>query len=52
MECWLKTRDTVPSETRAGGGIGPEIFNTLYFALLSTVVTLPVAVASDRNTTL
>jgi phosphate transport system permease protein len=36
----------LPSETRAGGGIGPEIFNTLYFALLSTLVTLPVGVGA------
>lgn len=37
---------SLPSETRAGGGIGPEIFNTLYFALLSTAVTLPVGVGA------
>jgi len=37
---------SLPSETRAGGGIGPEIFNTLYFALLSTMVTLPVGVGA------
>jgi phosphate transport system permease protein len=36
----------LPSETRAGGGIGPEIFNTLYFAGLSTLVTLPVGVGA------
>ncbi|MDB5220836.1 MAG: Phosphate transport system permease protein PstA [Myxococcaceae bacterium] len=36
----------LPSETRAGGGIGPEIFNTLYFAVLSTLVTLPVGVGA------
>ncbi|HEY2511963.1 MAG TPA: phosphate ABC transporter permease PstA [Polyangiaceae bacterium] len=36
----------LPSETRAGGGIGPEIFNTLYFAVLSTAVTLPVGVGA------
>jgi phosphate transport system permease protein len=36
----------LPSETRAGGGIGPEIFNTLYFAILSTSVTLPVGIGA------
>jgi phosphate transport system permease protein len=36
----------LPSETRAGGGIGPEIFNTLYFAILSTLVTLPIGVGA------
>ena len=36
----------LPSETRAGGGIGPEIFNTLYFAVLSTLVTLPIGVGA------
>ena len=36
----------LPSETRAGGGIGPEIFNTLYFAVLSTIVTLPIGVGA------
>ena len=37
---------SLPSETRAGGGIGPEIFNTLYFAALSTLITLPVGVGA------
>ena len=37
---------SLPSDTRAGGGIGPEIFNTVYFALLSTLVTLPVGVGA------
>jgi phosphate transport system permease protein len=36
----------LPSETHAGGGIGPEIFNTLYFAVLSTSVVLPVGVGA------
>lgn len=36
----------LPSETRAGGGIGPEIFNTLYFAALSTMVTLPIGIGA------
>jgi phosphate transport system permease protein len=35
-----------PSETTAGGGVGPEIFNTIYFAVLSTAVTLPVGVGA------
>jgi phosphate transport system permease protein len=37
---------TLPSETTAGGGVGPEIFNTIYFAVLSTAVTLPVGVGA------
>ncbi len=37
---------SLPSDTRAGGGIGPEIFNTVYFAFLSTLVTLPVGVGA------
>ena len=37
---------SLPTETRAGGGIGPEIFNTLYFAVLSTLVTLPIGVGA------
>jgi phosphate transport system permease protein len=36
----------LPSETQAGGGIGPEIFNTVYFALLSTAITLPIGVGA------
>ncbi|AKV04824.1 Phosphate transport system permease protein PstA [Labilithrix luteola] len=37
---------SLPSETTAGGGIGPQIFNTLYFAVLSTAFTLPVGVGA------
>jgi phosphate transport system permease protein len=37
---------TLPSETSAGGGVGPEIFNTIYFAVLSTAVTLPIGVGA------
>jgi phosphate transport system permease protein len=37
---------SLPSETVAGGGIGPEMFNTLYFAVLSTAITLPVGVGA------
>jgi phosphate transport system permease protein len=36
----------LPSETTAGGGVGPEIFNTIYFAILSTAITLPVGVGA------
>jgi phosphate transport system permease protein len=36
----------MPSETTAGGGVGPEIFNTIYFAVLSTLFTLPVGVGA------
>jgi phosphate transport system permease protein len=37
---------SMPSETHAGGGIGPEIFNTIYFAVLSTAITLPIGVGA------
>ncbi|MCL2723835.1 MAG: phosphate ABC transporter permease PstA [Polyangiaceae bacterium] len=37
---------TLPSETAAGGGIGPEIWNTLYFAVLSTAITLPIGIGA------
>jgi phosphate transport system permease protein len=37
---------SMPSETKAGGGVGPEIFNTIYFAVLSTAITLPVGVGA------
>jgi phosphate transport system permease protein len=36
----------LPSETHAGGGVGPEIFNTVYFAVLSTAITLPIGVGA------
>jgi phosphate transport system permease protein len=37
---------SMASETTAGGGVGPEIFNTIYFAVLSTMFTLPVGVGA------
>jgi phosphate transport system permease protein len=37
---------SMPSETASGGGVGPEIFNTIYFAVLSTLVTLPIGVGA------
>jgi phosphate transport system permease protein len=37
---------SLPSETSAGGGVGPEIFNTIYFAVLSTAITLPIGVGA------
>jgi phosphate transport system permease protein len=37
---------SLPSETTAGGGVGPEIFNTIYFAVLSTTITLPIGVGA------
>jgi phosphate transport system permease protein len=36
----------LPSETTAGGGIGPELFNTIYFAVMSTAITLPIGVGA------
>jgi phosphate transport system permease protein len=53
LGCGLLARDhlprfliSLPSETTAGGGVGPEIFNTLYFAVLSTAITLPIGVGA------
>lgn len=37
----------LPSETAPGGGVGPQIWNTLYFAVLSTVLTLPVGIGAS-----
>jgi phosphate transport system permease protein len=37
---------SMPSETQAGGGVGPEMFNTIYFAVLSTLVVAPVGVGA------
>jgi phosphate transport system permease protein len=37
---------SMPSETTRGGGVGPEIFNTIYFAVLSTLVTVPIGVGA------
>jgi phosphate transport system permease protein len=37
---------SLPSETVAGGGVGPEIFKTIYFAVLSTAITLPMGVGA------
>lgn len=35
-----------PSETDAGGGIGPEIFNSFYILGLTLIFTVPIALAS------
>lgn len=34
-----------PSETMAGGGIGPEIYNSFYILVLTLAITTPVAMA-------
>jgi phosphate transport system permease protein len=36
----------VPKETTAGGGIGPEIFNSFYILILTLVFTTPVAISA------
>jgi len=36
----------MPSETEAGGGVGPELFNTVYLAVLSTAATLPIGIGA------
>jgi phosphate transport system permease protein len=35
-----------PSELEAGGGVGPEIWNTLYLLVVSTAVTAPIGIAA------
>jgi phosphate transport system permease protein len=35
----------VPKETTAGGGIGPEIYNSFYILVLTLLFTTPIAVA-------
>lgn len=36
----------MPKETEAGGGVGPELYNTFYLLLLTLALTLPLAVAA------
>ena len=36
----------LPAETTAGGGIGPEIFNSFYILILTMIFTVPIAVAA------
>ena len=36
----------VPKETEAGGGIGPEIYNSFYILVLTLVMTVPIAVCA------
>jgi phosphate transport system permease protein len=36
----------VPKETTAGGGIGPEIYNSFYILILTLLFTTPIAVAA------
>jgi phosphate transport system permease protein len=35
-----------PKETEAGGGIGPEIFNSFYILILTLIFTIPIAVSA------
>ena len=35
-----------PKETEAGGGIGPEIFNSFYILILTLIFTLPISIAA------
>ena len=35
-----------PEEITAGGGIGPEIFNSFYILILTLIFTTPIAMAS------
>jgi phosphate transport system permease protein len=35
-----------PSEVSAGGGIGPEIYNSFYILILTLIFTVPIAVAA------
>ncbi|MBP2644610.1 MAG: pstA [Firmicutes bacterium] len=36
----------MPSDIRAGGGVGPELFNSFYILFLSMVVSFPVALGA------
>jgi phosphate transport system permease protein len=36
----------LPAETAAGGGIGPEIYNSFYILILTLIFTVPIAVAA------
>jgi phosphate transport system permease protein len=36
----------LPTETTAGGGIGPEIYNSFYILILTLIFTVPMAVAA------
>lgn len=40
----IKFLTTQPSEMEAGGGIGPEIFNTFYLLFLSMLFALPIGI--------
>jgi len=35
-----------PSEIQAGGGVGPQLFNSFYILLLSLLFSIPVAVGA------
>ncbi|MBV9440819.1 MAG: phosphate ABC transporter, permease protein PstA, partial [Candidatus Eremiobacteraeota bacterium] len=35
-----------PTETTAGGGIGPEIYNSFYILILTLIFTVPIALAA------
>lgn len=37
---------SLPRETAAGGGIGPQLFNTVYLAVLSTAVMFPIGLGT------
>lgn len=36
----------LPKETEAGGGIGPEIYNSFYILILTLIFTVPIATAA------
>ena len=36
----------MPKQTTAGGGIGPEIYNSFYILMLTLIFTVPIAVAA------
>jgi phosphate transport system permease protein len=36
----------LPTETTAGGGIGPEIYNSFYILILTLIFTVPIAVSA------
>ena len=39
----------MPSDTEAGGGVGPQLFNTLYILLLSMSLSIVVALGDRKS---
>ena len=37
---------SAPEFTKAGGGIGPQLFNSIYLVILSNIVSVPIGIAA------